>query len=170
MHIQPNICNDLWVIQWVIISEGTFTPLKHRIVCLIRSHALTAGRPTLTIVVIQSGIYYCQIFSSVYILYIWFQSFRLFIVVSWPMLVAHWLFTFFALFLMWLFLCLVVLRVSVISITNWLLFVWTCFGNHILAACHFHNITYNWYISVICLDLCHKFQSGFFWFLPRLKA
>ncbi len=72
-------------------------------------------------------------------------------------------------FLIWLFPCLVVLRVSVFHIANWLLFVWTCVRNHNLTACHFHNILYNWYISVICLDLCHKSQSCFL-FLSRVKA
>ncbi len=51
---QPNICNDLSVIHSVIISQAPFTPLKNRIMCLIGSHGLTANRPTLTIVVIQS--------------------------------------------------------------------------------------------------------------------
>ncbi len=46
-----NICTDLWVIQSVIISQGPFTPLENRIIWLIRSHALTDSRPTLTIVV-----------------------------------------------------------------------------------------------------------------------
>ncbi len=66
-----------------------------------------------------------------------------------------------ALFLMWLFPCLVVLRVSVFLIADWLLFVWTCVRNHNLAACHFHSILYNWYISVICLDICQKSQYSF---------
>ncbi len=64
-------------------------------------------------------------------------------------------------FLIRLFPCFVVLRVSVFYIANWLLFVWTCIRNHNLAACHFHNILYNWYISVIYLDICQKSQSSF---------
>ncbi len=53
----------------------------------------------------------------------------------------------------WLFPCLVVLRVSVFYIANQLLFVWTCVRNHNLAACQFRDILYNWYISVIYLDI-----------------
>ncbi len=75
-----------------------------------------------------------------------FQCFHVFIVVRWPIL----------------FPCLVVLWVSVFYIANWLLFVWTCVGNHNLAAYHFQNNLYNCYISVICLDLYQKSQSVFF--------
>ncbi len=54
-------------LQW-LVSQGPFTLLKNRIMYLIRSHALTASRPTLTIVVIQSGFSYCQVFNSAYFL------------------------------------------------------------------------------------------------------
>ncbi len=77
------------------------------------------------------------------------------------MLATHWLFTS-RCFVPNVTISLVVLRVSsVFYIANWLLFVWTCVRNHNLAACHFHNILYNWYVSVICLDICQKSQSGF---------
>ncbi len=123
--------------------------------------------PTLTTVVIQSGLSYCQVFNSAYVLYILFfahifykfQHFHVFIVDRWPMQTAHLLFT---------SRCFVVLRVSVLYIANCLLFVWTCVRNHNLAACHFHNILYNWYISIICLDLCQKSQSGVLVSKPKL--
>ncbi len=134
-----------WLVsfQSVIISQGPFTPLKNRIMCLIRRHALTASIPTLTIVVIQSSLSYCQVFSSAYIIYILFlpifsQGFSAFVYsllsgdLWWLLIDYSFLY---ALFLIWLFLCLVVLRVSVFYIANWLLFVWmTCVRNHTLAA------------------------------------
>ncbi len=133
-HSTTNICNDLRVIQSVIISQWPFTPLKDRIICLIRSNALIASRPTLTIVVIQSDHSYCQVFSSAYFLYILFLS------ICFTSL-STFVYTFlsddlcwlligysplYALFLICLFTCLVVSRVSVIYIANWLLFVWMC--------------------------------------------
>ncbi len=142
---------------------------KKRIMCLIRSHALTASRPILTIVVIQSGLSYCQVFSSTYILYIlflpiFFTSFGAFMFslfsddLCWLLIGLSLLED---LFQIWLFSCLVVLRVSIFYIANWLLFVWTCVSIHNLADCHFHNIRYKWYNYVICLDLCQKSQSDF---------
>ncbi len=65
-----NQTSAMWVILSVIISQEPFTPLKIRIMCLIRSQALTASRPTLPIVVIQSDHSYCQVVSSAYFLYI----------------------------------------------------------------------------------------------------
>ncbi len=141
--------------------------------CLIRSYALTASRPSLTIVVIWSGLSYCHVFCSAYFLFILFLPicFTCFSAVMYSLLsddlcwllIGHSLLD--ALFQIWLFPCLAVLRVSVFYIANWLLFVWTCVRNHNLTACHFHNILYNWYISVICQNS----QSGVS-FLPRVKA
>ncbi len=87
---------------------------------------LTASRPTLTIVVIQSDCSICQVFSSAYFLYIlflpiFFTSFSTFV---YSLLSDHlcWLLIGYslldALFLIWLFCCMVVLRVSVFYIAN----------------------------------------------------
>ncbi len=163
-HSTTNICNDLWVIQSVIISQEPFTPLKNRTMCLIRSHALTARTPTLTIVVIQSDLSYCQVFSSAYFLYIFLQVSVLSCIHCCQMTYASCSFGYSFLdnlFINWLFPCLVVLRVSVFYIANWMLVVWICVRNHNLVACHFYSILYNYYISVICLDLCQKSLSGF---------
>ncbi len=163
-----NYCNDLSVIQSVVISQRPFTPLKNTIMCLIRSHALTASRPTLTIVVIQSDLSYCQIVSYAYFLHILFLPIFLQV---WVLSCIHCCQMTYAgrslvyslldaLFLIWLFPSLIIIRVPVFYIANWLLFVWTCVRNHNLAACHLHNILYNWYISVICLEICQKTPSS----------
>ncbi len=125
--------------------------------CLMGIHTLTHSRPTLTIVVIQSDLSYCHIFISAYFLYI------LFLPILFTSLNAFmysllsddlcWLSIGYslldALFIIWLFLCLVVLRMSVFYIANWLLFVWICVRKYNLAVYHFHIILHNWYISVI---------------------
>ncbi len=87
-YIFPYTFNQTSAMTCELFSQSlflkSFTPLKNRIICLIRSHALTTSRPTRTVVVIQSDCSYCQVFSSAYFLYILFlpifQYFRVFIV------------------------------------------------------------------------------------------
>ncbi len=113
--------------------SGPFTPLKNIIICLIRSHALTASRPTKTIVIIQSGLSYCQVSTSAYVLYIffctYFTSFSAFMYsfltddLCW-LLIGYSILD--ALFLIWLFPYLVVLKMSVFYIANLLLLYAIC--------------------------------------------
>ncbi len=104
-YIFPYTFNQTSAMTCELFGQSSFsqrpsTPLKNRIICLIRIHALTASITTLTIVVIPSDLSHCQVFSSAYFytfcfcLYFYkFQYFCVFIVVRWPMLAAHWLFT-----------------------------------------------------------------------------
>ncbi len=111
-------------LQWLVnlFSQSLFLKSlslhwKIELYALIRSHVLTSSRPTLTIVVIQSDHSYYQAFSSAYFLYIlflptFFTSFSTFVCsllsddLCW-LLIGYSLLD--ALFLIWLFPCLVVM-------------------------------------------------------------
>ncbi len=100
--------------------------------CLIRSPALTANRPTLTIVVTLSGLQFCLRFIHFVFAHL-FTSFSAFVYSLLSddlrlLLIGYSLLD--ALFLIWLFQCLVIIRASVFYFANWLLFVWTCVSNH----------------------------------------
>ncbi len=129
--------------------------------CLIGSHDLAFSIYTLPVVVVLSGLSYCQIFSSAYSSHLvlvpifTFQCFRVYIFMRWPILVGHLISYLDASILSWLFPNLAAL----FYIDIWLLYVWPCVRSHYLTVTHFHIIHFNCYLAVISPDLCLKSSS-----------
>ncbi len=71
----------LAMIMSVIISEGPFTPFKHRNRCLIRSNYQSANRSNLAVSVVQFGPFYCSVLFILYILFspLFFSCFSVFV-------------------------------------------------------------------------------------------